>query len=63
MSLSNSERAVQKAFVERGPVTACKTPWCLGAHVPYVSSEFSEVWDRFFCGKSSSIRLNTCAIS
>lgn len=38
----------------------------LGAWVPrppYFSSAFSEDWDGFFCGKSSSIRLNTCAIS
>lgn len=38
----------------------------LGAWVPtplYFSSAFSEVWDCFFCGKSWSIRLNTCAIS
>ena len=37
-----------------------------GGWVPtssYFSSTFSEDWDFFFWGKSSSMRLSTCTIS
>lgn len=44
-------------------VTACEAH---GGRVPtssYFSSTFSEDWDCFFWGKSSSMRLSTCTIS
>lgn len=44
-------------------VIACEAH---GGRVPtssYFSSTFSEDWDCFFWGKSSSMRLSTCTIS